>query len=897
MSIALSSRNVSRNRWRTFLIITGIAISVGLETGIAITIDSLYTDFIESHRGNNFTDITIHPKEKTTIDQMRNLTELIRTVPGVEKASPVVTATYIEALSSSNDIPNNSILYGLEPDSHPDYQEMEVSYGGHSLEPGQVIISHSIANAIEKDPGHEYCLNESSEFYFRGGCATISGLLNDNSHFGNYIGYVFILLNLDYMLGLFSNTTYLNFHLAVKVDDFLGINAIAEKIEFTGGVGLEYYVYREKSISQNDVLGIRTYQAAMNLIIIASFVIEFLFIANILGMNIRERSPEFGILRAIGTSNRQIFLYLFVEILIYSGIGSIIGIFIGLGFSVMLVGFLNLNFPRVVIGALIIHPKAIITTYITGIIIALISGLYPIFIAISLPVVQNIHWKTRRKTATTRNWILFIMAGTLFAIVGSVTTYILGPSRFLSFEVLSWHFFAVISVLFGTFLLEIGLLHFLPRLGRKLMFWHNIVPRTIATKNISREFQKSSITIMVTALALTFILVIGIISSAIIETVPEYYKERYGKIDIIAETKDNAHLPLSFVDELVSNNTNIERAAFMQQQRTLIEKLQGYVFGITPDSFEHFFNNTILAPTDPNIPELFNSTERGTIISHLLRDRIGAKIGDNLTVQVTLNSSTEVKITGIASGNPFLQGGSYIFFSDTLFQEFWQNSSANWFIMSTSKDRESLKTIVERLSLKYSDFKEVISIDFYKKVIEKSLIIQTAFFQILFLHTFILSGLAQFICILISTLRMEREMGIMRALGLSKGEVFSTFFAESSLLGIAGVGIGIINGIIGAELVAWYISQSIPIETDISLQLIFFWVCVSLAITVTSTIIPSYRSSCTNVANAIHNYTLKQRKKRLPYWANWEKLIDDYLEKRHEMVSSHIFTQKNKKEQ
>ena len=49
MSLALSLRNVRRNRWRTFLIIIGIAISVELETGVAITIDSLYEDFIYSH--------------------------------------------------------------------------------------------------------------------------------------------------------------------------------------------------------------------------------------------------------------------------------------------------------------------------------------------------------------------------------------------------------------------------------------------------------------------------------------------------------------------------------------------------------------------------------------------------------------------------------------------------------------------------------------------------------------------------------------------------------------------------------------------------------------------------------------------------------------------------------
>ena len=73
MLLSLSLRNVKRHRWRTFLIIAGIAISVGLEAGIAISVDSLYSNFIESHRGENYTDITIHPKSNSTFDEMQEL--------------------------------------------------------------------------------------------------------------------------------------------------------------------------------------------------------------------------------------------------------------------------------------------------------------------------------------------------------------------------------------------------------------------------------------------------------------------------------------------------------------------------------------------------------------------------------------------------------------------------------------------------------------------------------------------------------------------------------------------------------------------------------------------------------------------------------------------------------
>ena len=198
---------------------------------------------------------------------------------------------------------------------------------------------------------------------------------------------------------------------------------------------------------------------------------------------------------------------------------------------------------------------------------------------------------------------------------------------------------------------------------------------------------------------------------------------------------------------------------------------------------------------------------------------------------------------------------------------------------------------------KYEDvFQEVISVDFYTKVIENSLIVQTALFQMLFLHTFLLSGLAQFICILISTLKMEREIGIMRALGLSQREVVSTFFGESTLLGISGVIIGIINGLMGGELMTWYISQSIPIKTDVSWNLIIFWVAVAFLITVVSTIIPSYRSSIKNIANAINSYVPRQMRMTPLIWPGWEKVIDEYLEERSKVLNPNLTSTRDEKE-
>ncbi|MFW9854785.1 MAG: FtsX-like permease family protein [Candidatus Thorarchaeota archaeon] len=879
---------MTRERWRTILLVGGIIITVGLEAGIAISVDSLYEDFIGSHRGRNLTDITLHPKNNATLNEIKEKMDTIAQVAGVRKVSPVATFTPIDELPDLVELPNNVILYGLDPNTHPDFPGLTVIAGNKTLEPGEVIISSTISSELNLFPGIRYSVSEIPDYGFSGVTVYCSGVIEDNSQFGNYLGFFFILIDLDYFTSLFSDQNYLNFHLVVELDEFIEINNIAARLDSI--VGNDFYVYREKALSDTEILAFQSYQVAMNLIVLASFVVEFLFITNILTINVRERYREFGILRANGASTFQLVAMLSVEILFYSLIGSFFGDLLGIIISIIFVVFLNASFPQISINVLVLSPSSLISTFFTGIFLAFIAGLYPIFIASTMAVVQNIHWRMRAKRKRFSQWVYLILAGTLMSIIGIGTTYFIGPSRFLSFELISWHFFAVWATFLGIVLMEGGFLNFLPLIGSKLLFWHGKVPKTIASRNIGRQSQKSVVTIMVTALALSFILTIGIVSAAIIDTVPKYYDEQFGKIDIVAQTTDDAQVSISFAQELVEDNSLIERAAFLQQQRTLINNIEASVLGVNPETYGYFFIDNILLPADPQVAELLNASTNSVIISDLLLVRIGARIGENITVMTSQNRSLEVVIKGITSGNPFLLHGNYIYCSYSLFQQYWYNETANWFIMSTVETDIPLNTITDSLSNKYSAFSEVIGVDFYSQLIENSLIIQRGFFQVLFIHTFLLSGLAQFVSILVTTLNMEREVGILRALGLYKREVFTTFLAESTLLGISGVVIGVINGIIGSELLSWYISLSIPIQTSVTFNspFIIYWALFSLSITIASTVAPSYRASRRNIANAINYYAPIRKSVILVIWEGWDGYIDDYLVQRDESVRSNL---------
>ena len=119
---------------------------------------------------------------------------------------------------------------------------------------------------------------------------------------------------------------------------------------------------------------------------------------------------------------------------------------------------------------------------------------------------------------------------------------------------------------------------------------------------------------------------------------------------------------------------------------------------------------------------------------------------------------------------------------------------------------------------------------------------------------------------------MEREIGILSAMGMTPSEVFQTLLVESSLLVITGVLIGIFNGLIGSELLTWYIGFSIEIQTSVSIDFILIWSILTIIIPVISANYISSRSLRKAIAYAINTEIPRQQKTPPKMWQDWDQV-------------------------
>ncbi|MFX0183473.1 MAG: ABC transporter permease [Candidatus Hodarchaeota archaeon] len=859
MSFNFAFKNITRAKYRSFLLIFGVLLTVALETGIVISVDTLYDDFIFDNRGQNYTDITVNPKSWLELPTLKALANNVQQTPGVAKAGSVCYFS-VSRLLDIEFFPK-ILVYGIDAKNHPDFTHIDMIRGSRSLSGNTIIISERIQEILNLKIGDTVDLSSAvSELNLLN--ANIGGVIPDKSIIGNNPGVLFILADIETVLSAISSDqrdSLLNIKIDISVHDLLKIKETAEKIE--DKIGLNHYVFVEKDISDIKAAGIRAYQTAMNLVIIASFVVEFLFITNVLAIAIRDRQKEIGVLRAVGTKSWQLIEIIGIEILGYSIIGSFLGIFVGIGFSIILVNFMDVFYTSIEFQAISLHFSSILAIFFSGIIVALISGLYPIFLAKTIPIMQNIHSRMRRSKSSDilsgSTWKYTIGGGVILMITAFFLQLNVGPSRFLDFSILSVHFFTVLMIFFATILIEIGILIFLPRIAMKVLFWFGPVTRTISLRNVAREFQKSLFTIMTSAMALTFIIIVGSVSASIIAEVPDYFQEQWGGIDTIAEARDNDLFPINST-LLLDEKSAVERSAFIQETRTEIGLINGYIFGVDPEQYHYFAETVMLTDfTQPSSSLLDSSTENKTngLVSNLLYQRLGVPMGENISVKIADNNTVDITLVAVVKANIFLGNGEYIYISSIQYQKFFNSTLAKWIVCKKSKEASTAKTAVERA---LPTAKEVIDVSYFTEVMEQTLTFQTAIFQVLFIESFILSAIAQFVCILVSTLRMEREMGIMRSVGLSKRGVFSIFMAESTALGFTGLIVGLLDGLIGSVLLIWYISFSLPIDLYFPPERIVFWIIISFLITIASTIIPSYRSSQKNVIATIYGRPMKK---------------------------------------
>ena len=245
---------------------------------------------------------------------------------------------------------------------------------------GSVMISSTISRAEDLHAGDKIKMKTPSgwqEFEISG---IFPEIAND--------GYVVYASRHD-QIKFWKDPSVDGFDIALEPGaDLDKTKASLEKL-VAGISGLE--VVTGKDIRDEIRDSVNQFLAILNALVVVAVIVTTLGIVNTLAMSVYERVREIGIVRAIGTSRRQVMKMVIAEAAIIGMMGAILGVVVGLAVSWGIVVIAQLvggwNVPYVFPGNYLIAAVAI------SVFVTILASIYPARVAAKIDIVKAVQYE------------------------------------------------------------------------------------------------------------------------------------------------------------------------------------------------------------------------------------------------------------------------------------------------------------------------------------------------------------------------------------------------------------------------------------------------------------------------------------------------------------------------
>jgi putative ABC transport system permease protein len=332
-------KSVFRNRLRSFLTITGIAVGVASVVMVSAVGEIGKTQIGTQMSGMGMDNLVVTAQENgSTILNGENLSE-IKSQSGVNNAMPLMNrVTYAEIIGKNRQI----MLWGINEDANEviDLTLLHgrmINRGDLNTENGVCIIDESIAKSSYKRSnivGKKITVSFGSKTRELEVVGVVkSGVNALQSMLGGFVPE-FVYIPYTVMQSELNKTTFDT--ITVKVDDANTGDAIAASIETRlekkhtdAAVSVDNLLKQKDSLT--DIVG--TASLALSAVAGISLLVAGTSVMTVMLVSVSERTREIGIKKSIGASDFNIMSEFLAESVFLTLTGAAAGIFIGIAVS------------------------------------------------------------------------------------------------------------------------------------------------------------------------------------------------------------------------------------------------------------------------------------------------------------------------------------------------------------------------------------------------------------------------------------------------------------------------------------------------------------------------------------------------------------------------------------
>jgi putative ABC transport system permease protein len=631
----------------------------------------------------------------------------------------------------------------------------------------------------------------------------------------------------------------------VVIENNYDINDVKAEITKLDSENLNVINAQEAAAEQADSIkqGLDFFNTILNVFAgIAIFVGAFI-IQNTFRILLLQRTKELSLLRALGTSKRQIYRLVISESLFMSVIGSGLGIALGIGLAVAVkegLQYFEFGLPD---GPLVLTTEAAITGLIIGITVTILSSLLPARKASQVSPMEAI----RDSVSTPRRKSLFIrlIFGSFISVAGFGMLFGV-LYDFLDLPTLS----SLQQVGFGAGVIFIGISVITPSITKPFVFLfdkaYNLVfgiLGKLATENSKRTPRRTASTASALMIGLTLISLANVITTSFKAQAESLISEV-----ILADYQVSA----SNVFVSPGIPTGLSEELLELDEVTKLSRTRATVVGYNQRPL-------ILGAVDETVFDLVKTDDiSGNRKDFLKKDAIGILkqtaereelfVGDEVVLTIPEEGERTFTVTYIFDWTTQPPAEFFVLLENNTF--FADESLDTELYFNVNKKTPELEEKINAIVDEYPGVEVRDEDGLVEEANNQIQLLLNVIYGFLSISIFVaLFGITNTLSL--SVYERTREIGLMRAIGTYRKQIRRMIFIESSIISIFGAALGTGLGI----FFAWSLIQTLADEGftvfAVSIPQTILWIGIAIIAGVIAAILPAIRAARQNILEAI----------------------------------------------
>ena len=567
-----------------------------------------------------------------------------------------------------------------------------------------------------------------------------------------------------------------------------------------------------------------------NLKFLRTFLLVFAYVAlfvgafiifNTFSITVAQRTREFGLLRTLGATRRQILWSVIAESLLLGLAASAVGLLAGLAVAPGLDSLFKSFGADLPDQGTVLQSRTVIVSLLVGTLVTLAAGLFPALRATRVPPVAALREGIALPRVPLRRSGRVILAFVAIALIVRIVTLITSGGSTGAVIAL------VVVLLIGARRVRRvqrgpGKARVIPALARlvgTIVTWRGITGR-LARDNTMRQPGRTAVTAAALMIGLGLVALVSILAASFKASINQAVDRSFAGNLIIENSQANGAgdtgIPAAIPAALrgVPGVANVTPIAFTEGK---VNRISGNasITALDPATFTRAYridwkqgSNAVLAGLGTT----------GAVATRNYADSHHLHVGQTVSVLTPDNRRVPLQVRGIATDNAHLLADLVITLPLAR-QAFAQRTDAvNFVSYAPGATDATVKPAVDRLlAAQFPQAEAKTAAQFKSDQAGQVNTLLTLIYVLLALSVIVsLFGIVN--TLVLAIYERTRELGMMRAIGTTKAQVRQMIRYESVITALIGAVLGLIIGIVGGVIVTGLLSSqgvvlSIPVVT------------------------------------------------------------------------------------